>query len=133
MCTQHDSDRTGMLQFHNTSGPKAEHTHKCSVTLLYSSSPSQQTRFYVLVCFFWHIVRRSLMFVFSHRPSRLFQTLVKQRQLTEVQTLLMGYVSQSCFLPQDCTTGKTSVNEHRHADTFTPTHFRGSPHKCQRS
>ncbi|KAG7233493.1 hypothetical protein INR49_006952 [Caranx melampygus] len=39
--------------------------------------------------------------------SRLFQTLVKQRQLTEVQTLLMGYVSQSCFLPQDCTTGKT--------------------------
>ncbi|XP_071321442.1 group 3 secretory phospholipase A2 [Trachinotus anak] len=39
--------------------------------------------------------------------TRLFQTLVKQRRLTEVQALLLGYVSQSCFLPQDCTTGKT--------------------------
>ncbi|XP_022595537.1 group 3 secretory phospholipase A2-like [Seriola dumerili] len=38
---------------------------------------------------------------------RFFQTLVKQRKLTEVQALLLGYVSQSCFLPQDCTAGKT--------------------------
>ncbi|KAM9338722.1 group 3 secretory phospholipase A2 [Symphorus nematophorus] len=35
--------------------------------------------------------------------SRLFQTLAKQRQLTEVQTLLLGRVSRSCFLSQDCT------------------------------
>ncbi|XP_034565913.1 group 3 secretory phospholipase A2 [Notolabrus celidotus] len=35
--------------------------------------------------------------------SRLFQTLVKQRKLTEVQTLLLGHVSKSCFLMQDCT------------------------------
>uniref|UniRef100_A0A8D3AE82 phospholipase A2 n=1 Tax=Scophthalmus maximus TaxID=52904 RepID=A0A8D3AE82_SCOMX len=41
--------------------------------------------------------------------SRLFQTLVKQRKLTEVHGLLLGHVSQSCFLPQDCTTGKMSV------------------------
>ncbi|XP_034457221.1 group 3 secretory phospholipase A2 [Hippoglossus hippoglossus] len=38
---------------------------------------------------------------------RLFQTLVEQRQLTEVHSLLLGRVSGSCFLPQDCTTGKT--------------------------
>ncbi|XP_075946097.1 group 3 secretory phospholipase A2 [Anarhichas minor] len=38
--------------------------------------------------------------------SRVFQTLAKQRQLTEVQTILLGRVSQSCFLPQDCTAGK---------------------------
>ncbi|GLD56775.1 group 3 secretory phospholipase A2-like protein [Lates japonicus] len=38
--------------------------------------------------------------------SRLFQTLAQQRQLTEVQALLLGHVSQSCFLPQDCTAGK---------------------------
>ncbi|XP_019937174.2 group 3 secretory phospholipase A2 [Paralichthys olivaceus] len=38
---------------------------------------------------------------------RLFQTLVKQRQLTEVQSLLLIHVSRACFLPQDCTTGKT--------------------------
>ncbi|XP_070707167.1 group 3 secretory phospholipase A2 [Pempheris klunzingeri] len=37
--------------------------------------------------------------------ARLFQTLAKQRQLTEVQALLLGHVSQSCFLPQDCTAG----------------------------
>ncbi|KAL7376732.1 hypothetical protein ABVT39_014732 [Epinephelus coioides] len=37
--------------------------------------------------------------------SRLFQTLAEQRQLTEVQAFLLGYVSQSCFLPQDCTVG----------------------------
>ncbi|XP_029300812.1 group 3 secretory phospholipase A2 [Cottoperca gobio] len=35
--------------------------------------------------------------------TRLFQTLAKQRQLTEVQALLLGHVSQSCFLLQDCT------------------------------
>ncbi|XP_063745126.1 group 3 secretory phospholipase A2 isoform X2 [Eleginops maclovinus] len=38
--------------------------------------------------------------------TRLFQTLAKQRQLTEVQALLLGHVSQSCFLLQDCTPGK---------------------------
>ncbi|XP_068562522.1 group 3 secretory phospholipase A2 [Cebidichthys violaceus] len=38
--------------------------------------------------------------------SRLFQTLAKQKQLTEVQTILLGRVSQSCFLPHDCTAGK---------------------------
>ncbi|XP_029372328.1 group 3 secretory phospholipase A2 [Echeneis naucrates] len=37
--------------------------------------------------------------------SRLFQTLVKQRRLTEVQAHLLRYVSQSCFLPQTCTAG----------------------------
>ncbi|XP_031157101.1 group 3 secretory phospholipase A2 isoform X1 [Sander lucioperca] len=43
--------------------------------------------------------------------TRLFQTLAKQRQLTEVQALLLGHVSQSCFMPQNCTAGKicTSV------------------------
>uniref|UniRef100_A0A8C3A024 phospholipase A2 n=1 Tax=Cyclopterus lumpus TaxID=8103 RepID=A0A8C3A024_CYCLU len=35
--------------------------------------------------------------------SRLFQTLSKQGRLTEVQTLLLGRVSRSCFLPRDCT------------------------------
>ncbi|CAB1419143.1 unnamed protein product [Pleuronectes platessa] len=38
---------------------------------------------------------------------RLFQSLVKQRQLTEVHSLLLGRVSGSCFLPQDCTASKT--------------------------
>ncbi|XP_033978702.1 group 3 secretory phospholipase A2 [Trematomus bernacchii] len=38
--------------------------------------------------------------------TRLFQTLAKQRQLTEVQALLLGHVSESCFLLQDCTAGK---------------------------
>ncbi|XP_051267766.1 group 3 secretory phospholipase A2 [Dicentrarchus labrax] len=38
--------------------------------------------------------------------TRLFKTLATQRQLTEVQALLLGHVSQSCFLPQDCTAGK---------------------------
>ncbi|XP_060924816.1 group 3 secretory phospholipase A2 [Limanda limanda] len=38
---------------------------------------------------------------------RLFQSLVKQRQLTEVHSLLLGRVSGSCFLPHDCTAGKT--------------------------
>ncbi|XP_042250720.1 group 3 secretory phospholipase A2 [Thunnus maccoyii] len=37
--------------------------------------------------------------------TRFFQTLAKQRQLTEVQTLLLGHISQSCFLRQDCTAG----------------------------
>ncbi|KAM6975355.1 group 3 secretory phospholipase A2 [Tautogolabrus adspersus] len=35
--------------------------------------------------------------------SRLFQTLAKQSKLTQVQTLLLGHVSKSCFLTQDCT------------------------------
>ncbi|XP_020508604.2 group 3 secretory phospholipase A2 [Labrus bergylta] len=35
--------------------------------------------------------------------SRLFQTLAKQRKLTQVQTVLLGNVSKSCFLTQDCT------------------------------
>ncbi|KAG7498304.1 group 3 secretory phospholipase A2-like [Solea senegalensis] len=39
--------------------------------------------------------------------ARLFQTLVKQRRLTKVHTLLLGHVSQSCFLPQDCTADET--------------------------
>ncbi|KAA8584275.1 hypothetical protein FQN60_008060 [Etheostoma spectabile] len=38
--------------------------------------------------------------------TRLFQTLAKQRQLTEVQALLLGHVSQSCFMRQNCTAGK---------------------------
>ncbi|XP_054468294.1 group 3 secretory phospholipase A2 [Anoplopoma fimbria] len=38
--------------------------------------------------------------------SRLFQNLAKQGQLTEVQSILMGHVSQSCFLPQDCPAGQ---------------------------
>ncbi|KAF1377869.1 hypothetical protein PFLUV_G00205220 [Perca fluviatilis] len=38
--------------------------------------------------------------------TRLFQTLAKQRQLTEVQALLLGHVSQSCFMAQNCTAGK---------------------------
>ncbi|KAF3849229.1 hypothetical protein F7725_015726 [Dissostichus mawsoni] len=40
------------------------------------------------------------------RVTRLFQTLAKQRQLTEVQALLLGHVSESCFLLQDCTAGE---------------------------
>ncbi|XP_074546099.1 group 3 secretory phospholipase A2 [Halichoeres trimaculatus] len=35
--------------------------------------------------------------------SRLFQTLAKQRKLTEVQMLLQGHISKSCFVTQDCT------------------------------
>uniref|UniRef100_A0A667Z300 phospholipase A2 n=1 Tax=Myripristis murdjan TaxID=586833 RepID=A0A667Z300_9TELE len=34
--------------------------------------------------------------------TRLFQSLAEQRELTEVQALLVGHVSQSCFLAQDC-------------------------------
>ncbi|XP_022074344.1 group 3 secretory phospholipase A2 isoform X2 [Acanthochromis polyacanthus] len=37
--------------------------------------------------------------------TRFFQTLAKQRQVTEVQALLLGHVSQSCFQPRDCTAG----------------------------
>lgn len=37
--------------------------------------------------------------------SRLFQTLAKQGQLTEVHALLLEHVSRSCFLLQDCTAG----------------------------
>lgn len=37
--------------------------------------------------------------------TRLFQTLAKQKQLTDVQTRLLGLVSPSCFLPQNCTAG----------------------------
>ncbi|XP_040012640.1 group 3 secretory phospholipase A2 isoform X2 [Xiphias gladius] len=67
----------------------------------------------------------------------LYQTLVKQRQLTEVQALLLGHVSKSCLLTQDCTAGKTctaalveadipqldqrsgaEVGEQRHLQTF---------------
>lgn len=39
--------------------------------------------------------------------SKLFQTLAKQTQLTEVQAVLLEHMSKSCFLPQDCTSGKT--------------------------
>ncbi|MED6270159.1 hypothetical protein CHARACLAT_007124 [Characodon lateralis] len=35
--------------------------------------------------------------------ARLFHTVAQQRQLSKVQALLLGHVSQSCFLPQDCT------------------------------
>ncbi|KAK5606725.1 hypothetical protein CRENBAI_016710 [Crenichthys baileyi] len=35
--------------------------------------------------------------------ARLFHTVAEQRQLSKVQALLLGHVSQSCFLPQDCT------------------------------
>uniref|UniRef100_A0AAQ5ZLD4 Phospholipase A2-like central domain-containing protein n=1 Tax=Amphiprion ocellaris TaxID=80972 RepID=A0AAQ5ZLD4_AMPOC len=45
--------------------------------------------------------------------TRFFQTLTKQRQVTEVQALLLGHVSQSCFQPRDCTAGSTSVYECR--------------------
>uniref|UniRef100_A0A3B5A507 phospholipase A2 n=1 Tax=Stegastes partitus TaxID=144197 RepID=A0A3B5A507_9TELE len=45
--------------------------------------------------------------------TRLFQTLAKQRQVTEVQALLLGHVSQSCFQPQDCTAGNMSVYKYR--------------------
>ncbi|XP_068191064.1 group 3 secretory phospholipase A2 isoform X2 [Antennarius striatus] len=38
--------------------------------------------------------------------SRLFQTLTRQRQLTIVQTQMLGHVSSTCFLPQDCRTSK---------------------------
>ncbi|XP_068609406.1 group 3 secretory phospholipase A2 [Brachionichthys hirsutus] len=38
--------------------------------------------------------------------SRLFQTLARQRQLTIVQSVMLGHLSSTCFLPQDCTTGK---------------------------
>ncbi|XP_063336615.1 group 3 secretory phospholipase A2 [Pelmatolapia mariae] len=34
---------------------------------------------------------------------RIFQTLAKQRQLTKVQAHLLGHVSQSCFLLEECT------------------------------
>ncbi|XP_007577360.1 group 3 secretory phospholipase A2 [Poecilia formosa] len=34
--------------------------------------------------------------------ARLFHSLTQQRQLSKVETLLTGHVSQSCFLPQDC-------------------------------
>ncbi|XP_026153714.1 group 3 secretory phospholipase A2 [Mastacembelus armatus] len=37
--------------------------------------------------------------------TRLFQTLADQRRLTEAQALLVGHVSRSCFLPQNCTAG----------------------------
>ncbi|XP_069021890.1 group 3 secretory phospholipase A2 [Embiotoca jacksoni] len=40
--------------------------------------------------------------------ARLFQTLAKQRRVSEVQALLLGHVAPSCFLPQDCTAGSTS-------------------------
>ncbi|XP_070780223.1 group 3 secretory phospholipase A2-like [Enoplosus armatus] len=38
--------------------------------------------------------------------ARLFHTLANQRQLTKVQALLLGHVSQACFLPKACTAGK---------------------------
>ncbi|XP_076020326.1 group 3 secretory phospholipase A2 [Genypterus blacodes] len=38
--------------------------------------------------------------------SRLFQNLAEQRRLSKVQALLQEHVSQSCFLPQECTSGK---------------------------
>ncbi|KAM6901434.1 group 3 secretory phospholipase A2 [Lycodopsis pacificus] len=41
--------------------------------------------------------------------SRVFQTLAKQRQLTEVQTSLLGRVSQSCFLTPACTAGNCTA------------------------
>ncbi|KAM4532037.1 group 3 secretory phospholipase A2 [Fundulus diaphanus] len=34
--------------------------------------------------------------------ARLFHTVAQQRQLSKVQAILFGHVSQSCFLPQDC-------------------------------
>ncbi|KAM9841625.1 group 3 secretory phospholipase A2 [Aulostomus maculatus] len=39
--------------------------------------------------------------------ARLFQTLAKQRQLSEAQSLLLGLVSSSCFLPRGCAAGQT--------------------------
>ncbi|XP_023816866.1 group 3 secretory phospholipase A2-like isoform X2 [Oryzias latipes] len=39
--------------------------------------------------------------------ARLFQTLAQQRSLAEVEILLLSYVSQSCFLFQDCTPANT--------------------------
>ncbi|XP_073334652.1 group 3 secretory phospholipase A2 isoform X2 [Pagrus major] len=39
--------------------------------------------------------------------TRLLQTLAKQRQLTDVQARLLGHVSPSCFLLQDCTAGSS--------------------------
>lgn len=36
--------------------------------------------------------------------ARLFQTVANQRQLSEVQALLMGHVAPSCFVSHDCTT-----------------------------
>ncbi|KAM6903017.1 group 3 secretory phospholipase A2 [Xenentodon cancila] len=39
--------------------------------------------------------------------ARLFQALAQQRQMTELQALLLEHVSRSCFLPQDCTEGNT--------------------------
>ncbi|KAF7216801.1 group 3 secretory phospholipase A2 isoform X1 [Nothobranchius furzeri] len=40
--------------------------------------------------------------------TRLFQTLAQQKQLTKVQTFLLGHVSLSCFLLPNCPTGNTS-------------------------
>lgn len=63
---------------------------------------------HVLFCFLFIVPGMSVGFwrVFFCR-ARLFQTLANQRELTEVQALLLGRVSLSCFLLQDCPAGKT--------------------------
>uniref|UniRef100_A0A1A7W7L8 phospholipase A2 n=2 Tax=Iconisemion striatum TaxID=60296 RepID=A0A1A7W7L8_9TELE len=40
--------------------------------------------------------------------TRLFQTLARQKKLTKVQAFLLGHVSPSCFLLQNCPAGNTS-------------------------
>ncbi|XP_062290496.1 group 3 secretory phospholipase A2 [Scomber scombrus] len=65
-----------------------------------SNIPPQQQRFGLLNS-------ESRTLYHCNCTTRFFQTLAKQRQLTEVQTLLLGYVSQSCFLTQDCTEGNS--------------------------
>lgn len=47
-------------------------------------------------------------------PLRLFQTLAKQRQLIDVHARVLGLVSPSCFLPQDCTAGGRWEYKHTH-------------------
>lgn len=59
----------------------------------------------VLMCV---CVCRALM---SHcLSSRLFQSLAKHRQLSKVQSVLLGQVSLSCFLLQDCSAANRSAN-----------------------
>ncbi|XP_041666167.1 group 3 secretory phospholipase A2 [Cheilinus undulatus] len=83
--------------------------------------------------------------------SRLFQTLAKQRKLNEVQNLLLGHVSQSCFLTHNCTAdgicsaslvsaqlpqlengGGTDMDEQRHLQAIRQKVRRPNNHRAKR-
>ncbi|KAM9306294.1 group 3 secretory phospholipase A2 [Pholidichthys leucotaenia] len=63
----------------------------------------QQTRFGL------HNTERRMLY-HCNCTSRLFHILAKQKQLTEVESLLLGYISHSCFLLQDCKANNRSCN-----------------------